>query len=226
MRAQGKSPEVAAVLAWLVPGAGHLYAGHKVKGAGGLVFVLGLFLCGLWLSGGEAVSLRDRFGHPYAFLAQVGAGGPTGLGLLISRKHHYPQSEEELRSLEYTRGYPDRDTGLLFTMIAGLLNLLLVHDALNGVPGALGRRRDERLRRKRLDALREELLAERAGQSEEAANEAEPLAPKDEPSTGSGPDDEPPTDPGTENEPSTDSGNSEGGEPAVADSGEGEGETS
>ena len=35
---------------------------------------------------------------------------------------------------------PRLDEGLLYTMIAGLLNLLLIHDALLGAPGALLRR--------------------------------------------------------------------------------------
>lgn len=178
MRDRGKSPEVAALLAWVIPGAGHLYAGHKVKAAGGLVFVLGLFMWGLFLSGGEAVSLDDEQGHPYAFLAQVGAGGPTSVGLIYSRTSlERPTGNEEFEDPAYCRGHPDRDTGLLFTMIAGLLNLLLVHDALGGVPGGLMRRREEKRRRERLDALRAELEAERVakaggGGSEDAEADA------------------------------------------------------
>jgi TM2 domain-containing membrane protein YozV len=186
MRARGKSPELAAFLAWIIPGAGHLYAGHVVKGAGGLVFVMGLFVAGLFLSGGEAVSLKGdpnrEIGHPYAFLAQIGVGIPTGIGLLYSHgmlpgpKPVLPLTGAEFAAQSYARGHPDRDTGLLFTMIAGLLNLLLIHDALSGVPGALVRRADERRRQSRLDALRAEVLAER----EAAAAAAE--APSDAPS--------------------------------------------
>ena len=187
MRARGKSPELAAFLAWIIPGAGHLYAGHKVKGAGGLVFVLGLFVAGLFLSGGEAVSLQGdpnrEIGHPYAFLAQIGVGIPTGMGLLYSHgmlpgpKPVLPMTGTEFAAQSYARGHPDRDTGLLFTMIAGLLNLLLIHDALSGVPGALARRADERRRRSRLDALRKEVLAEReAAKAEETEGDAAPQA--------------------------------------------------
>jgi len=172
MRERGKSPELAAFLAWVIPGAGHLYAGHRVKGAGGLVFILGLFLYGLLLSRGEAISLENEKGHPYAFLAQVGVGLPTGVGLLYSHGKlpggwhlERPRTRDEWKAPEYARTLPDVDTGLLFTMIAGLLNLLLIHDALGGVPGGQARRQEERRRRKRLDALREELAQEQAAGS-------------------------------------------------------------
>jgi TM2 domain-containing membrane protein YozV len=179
MREQGKSPELAAVLAWLLPGAGHLYAGHFVKGSGGLVLVLGLFLWGLFLSNGEAVSLENEQGHPYAFLAQIGAGAPTLAGLAYAHgkfpgdfKLDRPRKgEARLRAAEYARTLPDVDSGLLFTMIAGLLNLLLIHDALGGVPGGLARRQEERRRQARLDALRAELA-----EAEPAAEEREPQA--------------------------------------------------
>jgi TM2 domain-containing membrane protein YozV len=166
MRAGGKSPEVAAVLAWLVPGAGHIYAGHVVKGAGALVFVLGLFVWGLFLSGGEAVSLDNTAGHPYAFLAQVGVGLPTGAGLAYSQKVlERPTTKAERAGPVYSRGHPDRDLGLLFTMIAGLLNLLLIHDALSGIPGGVARRKDEERREKRLADLRAEVLARREAEA-------------------------------------------------------------
>lgn len=167
MRKRGKSPELGAFLAWMVPGAGHLYAGHLVKGVGGLVLVLGLFVAGLALSRGDAVSLREVGGHEYAFLAQIGAGGPTALGLAYNHGKlpaflvdppEYPDFEDPA----YAARLPDLDTGLLFTMVAGLLNLLLIHDVISGVPGGLARRREEERRRRRREALRAELAAEQA----------------------------------------------------------------
>ena len=110
LRARGKSPEVAAVLAWLIPGAGHLYAGHLVKGGGTLVFVLGLFVWGLFLSGGEAVSLDNTAGHPYAFLAQVGVGLPTGAGLAYSHKVlERPTTKAERVDIRTGRSLPDSE---------------------------------------------------------------------------------------------------------------------
>lgn len=175
MRERGKSPELAAVLAWLIPGSGHLYAGFRVKGIGALVFVLGLFTWGLLLSRGDAVSLRKDNGHEYAFLAQIGAGLPTLVGLAYNHekipgfKPEWPDINDPADSDRYAARLPDNDTGLLFTMIAGLLNLLLIHDALNGVPGGIARREEEERRKRRIAALRKELEEERSKQAAEAA---------------------------------------------------------
>src|SRR5262249_40028208 len=43
---------------------------------------------------------------------------------------------------EYVRELPHQDEGLLFTMVAGLLNLLLIHDAFCGAPGASAAREE------------------------------------------------------------------------------------
>ncbi len=174
LRRRGKSPELAALLAWIVPGAGHLYAGHLVKGVGGLVLILGLFVAGLVASRGEAVSLREEVGHEYAFLAQVGAGGPTAVGLAynhgkLPRFLADPPEEPDYRDPAYAATLPGVDTGLLLTMVAGLLNLLLIHDVLCGVPGGIARRREEERRRLRREALRAELLAEAAAEEQAQA---------------------------------------------------------
>jgi hypothetical protein len=178
MRARGKHPEVAAVLAWLIPGTGHLYAGHPIKGLVSLVLILGMFLAGLWVSRCEAVSLDGEMGHPYAFLGQVGVGLPTGLALAYThgKLPWKPDREgDDWQSPAYVARLPQVDTGLLLTMIAGLLNLLLIHDALNGIPGALHRRLEDDRQRRRLDALRAELEREQKGP--DAPPPAEPAGP-------------------------------------------------
>lgn len=180
MRARGKHPEIAAVLAWLIPGTGHLYAGHPIKGLVSLVLILGMFLTGLWVSRCEAVSLDGELGHPYAFIGQVGVGLPTGLALAYTHEKlpwKPDREDEDFQSPAYVARLPQVDTGLLLTMIAGLLNLLLIHDALNGIPGALQRRIEEDRHRRRLDALRAEL------EKGPDAPPAEPTPPSPSPSS-------------------------------------------
>jgi len=148
-RARGRHPEVAAVLAFLIPGLGHVYLGKYFKGLVAFVFLLGLYASGLFVTRGECISLdRDR-GHPFAFFAQVGCGLPTGLALLRShtaevRKWFGGENDlslsDDVENAEYIARLPRLDEGLLYTMIAGLLNLLLIHDALLGAPGAILRR--------------------------------------------------------------------------------------
>ena len=65
--------------------------------------------------------------------------------------------EIDIHDEAYIARLPAVDAGLLFTMVAGLLNLLLIHDALCGVPGATLRRQEEERRRAAREALREEL---------------------------------------------------------------------
>jgi hypothetical protein len=154
LRKRGKSVELAALLSFLVPGMGHVYLGKSGKGLVAFVLIVGLFVSGLWLSGGEAVWLDKEYGHPWAFCAQVGAGIPAGVGLL--RSHAYevktalgikseppPPPPTIWQTPEYVRELPHQDEGLLFTMVAGLLNLLLIHDAFCGAPGASAAREED-----------------------------------------------------------------------------------
>lgn len=161
MRLRGKIPELAAVLAWLVPGLGHLYAGYPIKGAVALVLLLGMHVAGLVVSRGDCVSLDQEHGHPYAFVAQLGAGLPTGAALAYAHgKLPWQPPALVVSDPEYVARLPDVDVGLLFTMVAGLLNLLLIHDLLCGVPGAALRRAEEARLARRLEALKAELQRE------------------------------------------------------------------
>ena len=144
--------------------------GQVKKGALCLVLVLGLCVSGLLMSRGEVVSLHAEKGHPYAFVAQIGCGLPIGLTLARNRgvfgEAPIPPDPSDP---EYQKRLPEVDTGLLLTMVAGLLNLLLIHDALNGIPGALQRRLEDARQRRRMDAMRAELERERAAGSPDAA---------------------------------------------------------
>ncbi|MCA8920952.1 MAG: hypothetical protein KDD82_04025 [Planctomycetes bacterium] len=190
MRDRGRIPEVAGALGWLVPGLGHVYGGFPKKGLVSMVLVLGMYLLGLGLSRGDAVALHGDLAHPIAFVAQVGAGLPTGLAYLRSRGklpgfRDVPaedvESEEYFQSEEFISRLPAVQTGLLFTMIAGLLNLLLAYDAFRGSPGAVARHLEEARLELRVQRLREELAnlapAEAASESPPEGAPAEEAAP-------------------------------------------------
>lgn len=139
---------VAALLAWLVPGLGHLYLGRKFKGIMFTVLINGLFLSGWVMSQGEAMSLHKEDGHRYAFIAEVGAGGPTLLSLAYTHApeigsgfdeekslNYAAEREERSRTPEYYTRLPWYETGLLYCMVAGLLNFLVVYEASTGGMG-------------------------------------------------------------------------------------------
>ncbi len=73
-----KSPWVAAVLAWLVPGLGHLYQGRTFKAALYSVCILSTYFSGLALGGGKVVYFEwQPEWRTYGYLAQVMTGLPA-----------------------------------------------------------------------------------------------------------------------------------------------------
>jgi len=138
----------AGVLAWLLPGAGHLYLGERFKGTAFFLLLNLLFLTGLVISHGNAISLHEEDGHRYAFLAEVCVGGPSLIALAIAHREELAAGMDEeavskvadkRRDRWVTQRYIDNlawlDTGLLFCMVAGLLNLLVVFEAATGARG-------------------------------------------------------------------------------------------
>src|SRR5438477_10026042 len=73
-----RDPWLAALLAWLVPGLGHMYQRRWGKGGLFMTCILATFFYGLWLGGGRVVyaSFRESDSH-YAYLCQVGVGLPA-----------------------------------------------------------------------------------------------------------------------------------------------------
>jgi hypothetical protein len=190
-----RDPWLAAFLAWLVPGLGHMYQRRWGKGGLFMTCIMGTFFYGLWLGGGRVVyaSFREGDVH-YAYLCQVGVGLPAlpavvqamrvggpnpkaplfgGImappmlrGQVVPRdwaesqqaanpgdpqfSHFIPYSGDDRDPLnrQYVRFVPQDgtdqlgmwhykygsyfDLGTVFTMIAGLLNILAIWDAFDG----------------------------------------------------------------------------------------------
>lgn len=181
-----RSPGVAAVLSWLIPGLGQLYQGRTFKGTIFLVTLVGTFLAGMWLGGGNVVYASWRPGEKrWAFLGQAGIGAAAIPALIQSsavngsarqplanipwlvpplvrgqevseafaerlvatdsdvaatdfRRHaglgmrYEPRHAGGQLSLWHRRLGRFFDIGTLYTMLAGLLNLLVVYDAWAG----------------------------------------------------------------------------------------------
>lgn len=157
-----KDPRLAAFLAWLVPGLGHLYQGRVGKGLLFFVCIVGTFLYGLYIGQGRVVyastpSMLTR----WQYLCQVGAGLPAlpalvqryrldhGKGPLPLLGHvMYPpdmqqtyRSDDEADNVvvspnELAQWHHDLgdlfEMGTVFTVIAGLLNVLAIYDAWGG----------------------------------------------------------------------------------------------
>ena len=149
-----RDPALAAFLAWLLPGLGHFYQGRRAKGALFSVCVLGTFFYGLYLGDGHVVYASWKPQHrrlPY--LCQVGAGLPAlpalvqsyrvGRGIdaignwmtppdvSIPRQYRHRVETWDLDA-EHRRLHRFFELGTVYTMIAGLLNILVIYDAWGG----------------------------------------------------------------------------------------------
>jgi len=104
------------ILAWLIPGAGHLLQKRRDKGLVFLVAIPLMFAIGLWLSG-RLFPLE--WSDPLVFLGAIADRG-VGLPYLIARLMDAGAGTVTDQSYEY---------GNTFLMTAGLLNFLVILDA-------------------------------------------------------------------------------------------------
>jgi hypothetical protein len=177
-----KNPALAALLAWVVPGLGHLYQRRVAKGLLFFVTICGLLFYGSWLGSWRVVYLRwDNDEWRFSYLAQIGVGlpaFPAALDALDMRPtfakfvppladfEAKPLNENELKSLCARLNIPPgareettarlKENGVnyvvtldevdelhrrygvtmhiaaIYTVIAGLLNVLVIYDAAAG----------------------------------------------------------------------------------------------
>ena len=158
-----KRPWLAALLAWLVPGLGHLYQGRTGKGLLFMGCILGAFGYGMYLGDGHVVYASTPGQElRWQYYCQVGAGA-VALPALVQRSrvmsrqepirfggkpderpwYAPPRNESQLarddsgntsrQPNEFSKWMvdltPEFDIATVYTMIAGLLNILVICDA-------------------------------------------------------------------------------------------------
>lgn len=166
-----KDPGLAALLAWLIPGLGHLYQGRTAKGILFFVCILGTFVYGVYLGGrrdlgyGRAVYMSFRQGdNRLYFLAQLGIGVPSfpaliqafyvknGKSPLWNGFMAPPRIDSEDNPALRDSPTLDRlnyqlssrfEYATLYTVIAGLLNILAIYDAWGGPVFLESRKEDD-----------------------------------------------------------------------------------
>ncbi len=157
-----KDPAVAALLAWLVPGLGHYYQGRTAKAVLFFVCIIGTFVYGLYLGGsselgwGRSVYFSWRTGDKrLAYLCQIGTGIPAMPALVqanrvrrgkeplldgfmappeLAPESSDPRDKAPPYTLDTLHAKLHRffEFGTVYTMVAGLLNILAVYDAWGG----------------------------------------------------------------------------------------------
>ncbi len=120
---------VAGVLAWLLPGMGHFVLGERRRG--GILFVsIGvLWLAGLLIGG---VGVCDRQERPFWYLGQM-LVAPTwavnSYNQRLKQRPSYPPLPGRPHDYEPSFGHVN-EQGVLYTALAGLLNLLAMIDVI------------------------------------------------------------------------------------------------
>jgi hypothetical protein len=143
-----KNPAKAAFLAWLVPGLGHLYQGRTAKGILYAVCILGLYFVGLALGEGKIVywrwtnPLNDPENFRASYICQFFVGLPALPGLIQGtlREYHVgpvlwgfldAPPQNAINALHPRLGKLV-EVGWVYTVVAGLLNVLAIYDAYEG----------------------------------------------------------------------------------------------
>ena len=146
-----RNPTVAAVWAWLWPGAGHLYQRRYAKGILFMVCILSTYFFGLTLGGGHVVYASWKKGdHRWQYICQLGVGAPALPALLQNHRVRNGDTplwadvmapprvvadstdEKDDLSAWHLDYHSYFELGTLYTMIAGLLNVLVIYDAYAG----------------------------------------------------------------------------------------------
>jgi hypothetical protein len=165
-----KEPWMAAVLAWLIPGAGHLYQGRTGKGLLFFICVLGTFLFGLAIGEGKVVYASSRGEEPWRwqYYCQLGVGAAALPALLqktpidqrepnsgfMAPPAHTPVPVQDSSGNWATQPnelaawtvemHPRYELGTVYTVIAGLLNVLVICDAYAGPLVLLPKKKKEK----------------------------------------------------------------------------------
>ena len=120
---------LAALLAWLIPGLGHIYLGHRGRGLIFLVAIMLTFWGGILIGGVRGTV--DPTHRKLWFMAQLCTGSNT---LLALAWHHATSPADQASSNSTTPPYTGHwlggEVGVHYTGVAGLLNLLVILDAI------------------------------------------------------------------------------------------------
>ena len=115
-----RPPYFAAFLAWLVPGAGHLYLGCRLKAAIFFVVIHAVFVGGMALGAFRILQVPHGINDPnfWVFLGQLCTGASTAVFHIV--RSGLPGEAPPAKLTDVAR---------LYSYTAGLLNLLVVFDA-------------------------------------------------------------------------------------------------
>ena len=118
---------IAGLLAWLVPGLGHIYLGLRGRGAVCLVTITATFWTGVAIGGVRGtVDPKER---KLWFIAQLCSAVNTVAAYGLNRSNAHDLAREGKTAP--VAHWASADVGVHYTGVAGLLNLLVIFDAIS-----------------------------------------------------------------------------------------------
>jgi TM2 domain-containing membrane protein YozV len=138
------NPVTPCVLAWVLPGLGHLYLGRQARGLAFFIVVLLTFVLGLFSGGTSSVADGQQ---PLSYLATFDnlAMGPLdlvarsvslgGLYYRLPPEEIDPRRQAIMARLRERVRYATYEYGSTFLLTAGLMNMLLILDAFDIATG-------------------------------------------------------------------------------------------
>ena len=128
---------VAGFLAWLVPGLGHLYLGHRARGLVLLVTITATFWTGVAI--GSVQATVDPHERKLWFAAQLCTGANTLAAYALHNR--VINDVREAAAPAVVPHWLSAEVGVHYTGVAGLLNLLVILDVLVRADPSFIRRR-------------------------------------------------------------------------------------
>ncbi len=112
---------IAGLLAWILPGAGHVYLGEKKRGIILMIVVAATFWGGVAVAGVQSSVQPTR--RKAWFVGQIctGSHALVALGVGKFRANSHPKERA---------GFAEEDVAIIFTGVAGMLNILIILDVL------------------------------------------------------------------------------------------------
>ena len=116
---------VAGLLAWVLPGAGHLFIGERTRGVIFMTAIAVTFWGGVAIGGVKnTVNPRQR---SLWFLAQICAGSHALAALAWSKQIDLAPEQAPSTLIAYNKA---EEISVVYTAICGMLNLLIILDVL------------------------------------------------------------------------------------------------
>jgi hypothetical protein len=129
---------LAGLLTWVVPGLGHLFIGERGRGLVFLVTITATFWAGVAIGGVQ--NTVDPHKRKLWFVAQLFTGGNTLSAYALNRRVTLASAQSGTASV--TGHWLPGDIGVHYTGVAGLLNLLVILDAISRADPAARRKRE------------------------------------------------------------------------------------